>query len=376
MDYFNPSIPVIVRILYFVFVVVISIGIWTAIFRGLAPYCPNFKAFFVKNKKWAQIYLYSFLQFWKSSSKRKKILYIASVAYLLPHVILFSLSFLLWGTDVYVWGEIVLPLMLCFIAILSIFLLDYCFATKDRHTLGIVFLVSLAFLLMGLFMYEPYQPWLESIASSLNPPPDFTISPPGIFQPQSNYQTGQKDSLSTPNYILPKPSSAPVEQIQEQKQTEVRQEYSEPFIIESPIQVEKPPELKKIEPKKTIANEEKKVTEKDYKFVLAASEQAEKRKNLFYQKRLTEINDWYTSERKKAEDGFWMKKIIGSQYEDKKKELLVEKSRKENALKTEAEEFYKKEIDRLYNEYVGRKKTLETQNQRLDQWLDKQTTKH
>lgn len=98
------------------------------------------------------------------------------------------------------------------------------------------------------------------------------------------------------------------------------------------------------------------VNVKDHVLELKSAEIADRQKNLFYQQKIREITDWYTSTRKQYEDDFWAKKITGTQYEDKKKELLAEKSQKEQAVKVEAEEFYKKETDRLYKEYMERKK--------------------
>lgn len=98
---------------------------------------------------------------------------------------------------------------------------------------------------------------------------------------------------------------------------------------------------------------------KDPKLVQVASEQAKKGEELFYQKRLNEITDWSISEQKKAEADLSAKKIVYTEFEKKIKNILGEKSIKENAAKLEADEFFNKECERLYNEMYSRKTALE-----------------
>ncbi|MDI6783352.1 MAG: hypothetical protein QME64_04545 [bacterium] len=179
-------------------------------------------------------------------------------------------------------------------------------------------------------------------------------------------------SNNQPKNYAPKESN--LTELSQEQQTSENKPATTPepvIVLPQPVQQDTTRVAEQIEEKKP-----EEVVERDSKLFQAATEQAEKGKNLYYQKRLTEITDWHISERKKAEDDFWAKKITGSEYENKKKELQDEKLRKEETAKSDAEEFYNKEKDRLYTEYVERKKALELQNRQLEQWLDKNTTQH
>ena len=83
-----------------------------------------------------------------------------------------------------------------------------------------------------------------------------------------------------------------------------------------------------------------------------ASNYADSEKEAFNQKELKKITDWYVAKRKQYEDELWAKKIRGSEYDDLCKQLREDKWKKEKALETEAKQVHDRVYQLMYNQLL------------------------
>jgi serine/threonine protein kinase len=190
-------------------------------------------------------------------------------------------------------------------------------------------------------LFEVIQQGIKSITKSTTVKP----APSPAAQPSQKTNDNQMQEPSISAQTTKSLRQEPEKTVSVEPSTVPRPETSLPV---------SPPVPKVVKP----ATPAEPIEEKDNMLDKKASQYAEDAEAAFYQKKMKEITDWYIKNRKQYEDDLWAKKITGSEYDDKCKQLRDVKWEKEQALKLETNRFYVQTYKKYYTQLMEQKKRM------------------